>query len=111
MEFGPGFWGPVIATALMLLGAAVGYLMLLINRRFLAPKPTPEKLRTYACGEVLRPEQMHPDGELFYSSMRRAFKPFYKYVQPKHSGVLSTYLLWVVVGFIVILVATLVVMG
>jgi hypothetical protein len=105
MEFGPGFWGPVIATAVMLFGAAIGYLMLALSRRYLVPKPSPEKLRTYACGEVLKPEEMHVDSEQFYSAMRRAFKPFYKYVQPKHTGILSTYLLWVVVGFILILIA------
>lgn len=105
MEFGPGIWGPIVATAVMLLGVAIGYLLLSISRRYIVPKPSAEKLRTYACGEVLRPEEVHVDSEQFYSPIRRVFRPFYKYVQPRHTGVLSTYLLWVIAGFIIILIA------
>lgn len=105
MEFGPGIWGPIVATALMLLGAIIGYLLLIISRRYIMPKPSTEKLKTYACGEELKPEEAHIDSEHFYSAVRRVFKPFYKYVQPKHSGVLSIYLLWVIVGFVIVLIA------
>jgi len=105
MEFGPGFWGPIIATAVMLLGAAIGCLLLVVSRKYIVPKPSSEKIRTYACGEVLKPEEVHVDSEQFFSPIRRVFGPFYKYVQPRHTGVLSTYLLWIVVGFIIILIA------
>jgi hypothetical protein len=105
MELGPGIWGPIVATAVMLLGAGLAYLLLLLSRRYIAPKPSAEKLKTYGCGEEVKPEETHVDSEQFYSAVRRAFKPFYKYVQPKHSGVLNTYLLWVIVGFVIVLIA------
>jgi len=105
MEFGPGIWGPIVATAVMLLGVAIGYLLLSISRRYMVPKPSVEKLRTYACGEVLEPEEVHVESEQFYSPIRRVFKPFYRFVRPAHTGILSTYLLWVFVGFIMILIA------
>lgn len=105
MEFGPGFWGPIVATAVMLFGVAIAYLLLLTSRKYIAPKPSSEKLKSYGCGEEVKPEEVHVDSEQFYSPMRRAFKPFYKYVQPEHSGVLSTYLLWVIAGFIIVLIA------
>ena len=105
MEFGQGFWGPIVATAVLLLGAALAYLLILLSHRYIARKPSSEKLKTYGCGEEVKPEEVHVDSEQFYSPLRRAFKPFYKYVQSKHSGILSTYLLWVIVGFVVVLIA------
>ncbi len=105
MEFGPGFWGPIVATVVMLLGAGFAYLMLLAGRRLARERPSIAKRSTYGCGEEVKPEEAITDSEQFYSSVRRVFKPFYRYVQPGHSGKLNTYLLWVVIGFIVILVA------
>jgi len=49
--------------------------------------------------------------ERFYSLIRRIFWPFYRYVKPAHSGILSTYLLWVVVGFVVVFLTTMVMLG
>lgn len=105
MEFGPGFWGPIVATVVMLLGAGFAYLMLLGGRRLTKERPSIAKRSTYGCGEEVKPEEVIADSEQFYSPVRRVFKPFYRYVQPGHSGKLNTYLLWVVIGFIVILVA------
>jgi hypothetical protein len=96
---------------MMLLGAVVAYLLFKAGRRIVAPKPTVEKLKTYACGEVLKPEEIHVDSEQFYSPIRRVLRPFYSYVRPEHAGVLSTYLFWVVVGFIIILIAIMVALG
>jgi hypothetical protein len=47
---------------------------------------------------------MHADSEQFFSPIRRVFRPFYRYIQAAHTGVLSTYLLWVIVGFIIVLI-------
>ena len=105
MEFGPGIWGPIVVTAVMILGAALAYLLLLASRRYIARKPSTEKLKTYGCGEEVNPGEVHVDSEHFYSAVRRAFKPFYKYVQPEHRGILSTYLLWVIVGLVIVLIA------
>lgn len=105
MEFGLGFWGPIIATAAMLLVAGVVYLILVAARRIAAPRPSAQKLATYACGEELKPAEMHMDSEQFFSPVRRVLKPFYRYVQQAHTGVLSTYLLWIIVGLVAIFIA------
>lgn len=109
--FGPGFWGPIIATAALLLIAAIAWLILIGGRRITKAKPTVQKIQTYACGETLAAEEIHPDSEQFFSPIRRVFRPFYRYVRPGHTGILNTYLFWVVVGLIVILVAIAVVLG
>ena len=111
MEFGPGFWGPLIATAVMLLGAVMAYALLRAGRRIVKPKPSVEKVKTYACGEEARPEEVHADSELFYSPVRRVLKLFYRYIRPAHTGILSSYLLWVVIGFIVILIVVMLMLG
>lgn len=97
-------WDPIIATAVILLGSLAAYGLLVAGRRIVKPKPTPEKVKTYACGEELKPEEMHADSEQFFSPVRRVLRPFYRYIQPAHTGALNTYLLWVIVGFIIILV-------
>jgi len=107
MEFGPGFWIPLIAAAAMLLGAVVAYLLLRGAHRIARPKPSVEKGKTYACGEGAKAEEIHPDSEQFFSPIRRVLRPFYRYIQRAHTGVLSTYLLWVVVGLIILLVVIL----
>lgn len=98
-------WNPVIATAAMLLGATLAYALYLVGRRVVAPKPSVEKLKTYACGEEPKPAEVHMDSEQFFSPVRRVLKPFYRYVQPAHTGVVSTYLLWVLIGLIAIFIA------
>ena len=104
MEFGPGFWGPIIATAAILLITGVVYLILVAARRVAAPRPSAQKLATYACGEELKPEEIHSDSEQYFSPVRRVLRPFYRYIQPAHTGALNTYLLWLILGFIIILV-------
>jgi hypothetical protein len=97
-------WDPLIATAAILLGSLAAYGLLALGRRIVKSNPTPEKVKTYACGEELKPEEIHPDSEQFFSPIRRVLRPFYRYIQPAHTGIISTYLLWVIVGFIIILV-------
>lgn len=109
--FGPGFWGPIIATAAMLLIAAVGGLILLGGRRLTKAKPSAGKLKTYACGEELEAGEIHADSEQFFSPIRRVFRPFYRHIRPAHSGDLSTYLFWVVVGLIIIIISITLVIG
>ena len=108
--FGPGFWGPIVATAALLLITAVGWLILIGGRRITKAKPSSGKIQTYACGETLKAEEAHVDSEQFFSTISRVFRPFYRYVRPGHTGVLSTYLFWVVVGLIIILAAIAVVL-
>ena len=104
--FGPGFWGPIIATASMLLIAGAGYLLILASRRISPRRPTSEKLTTYACGEDVSPSQTRPDAEFFFSPIRRVFRPFYRYIGAKHTGELSLYVWWVLIGALVLVVLT-----
>lgn len=109
--FGPGFWGPILATAALMLIAAVGWLILLGARNASKVKPSPQKFKTYACGEELKAEEIHADSEQFFSPIRRVFGPFYRYIRPVHGGDLGAYLFWVMVGFIVIFVSVALVLG
>ncbi|MFQ6129816.1 MAG: hypothetical protein ACE5OT_03285 [Candidatus Hadarchaeaceae archaeon] len=105
MLFGPGFWAPIIATAAMLLVAAAGGLILLGGRRLTKAKPSAEKLKTYACGEELEAGDIHADSEQFFSPLRRVLGPLYSFIRGIHTGDLSTYLFWVVLGIIVALIS------
>lgn len=96
-------WEPILVAAAILLCSTVGYGLLLAGRRTTGQKPTKEKMKTYACGESLRPEEMHADSEQFFSPVRRVLRPFYQHIQSAHTGKLNTYLLWTVVGFVIIL--------
>lgn len=104
-------WDPIVATAAILLCSLAAYGLLRAGRKIVKPKPTPEKAKTYACGEELKPEEMHADSEQFFSPIRRVLRPFYRYIQSAHTGALNTYLLWAVVGFIIILVIILLTVG
>jgi len=95
----------------MLLGAVIAYLLLTTSRRYVGKRPTDEKVKTYACGEDAIPEEAHPDSEQFYLPIRRVLRSFYRYIQPAHTGVLSTYLLWAVVALVAILIAIWIVLG
>lgn len=110
MEFGSGFWGPIVATGVMLFGIFIGWLILQGSRKITPPTPTKEKIATYACGEESKIKETQPSAEQFYSPVRRVFGGFYRYIRPKHSGDLRTYLLWVVSGFVIILIAIAVVL-
>lgn len=104
-------WDPIIVTASMLLITGVAYLILRAARRITSPKPSAQKLATYACGEELKPEEVHTDSEQFFSPIRRVLRHFYRYIQPAHTGALNTYLLWAVVGSVIILVIILLTLG
>lgn len=98
-------WDPIIVSIVVLLGTGVAYLILIAARKITVPKPSASKLATYGCGEEVKPDETHADSEQFYSPVRRVLKPFYRYVQSAHTGILGHYLLWVVIGFIVLLAA------
>ncbi len=99
-----GFWGPVIATMAMILGAFIGYLILVGSRRLVPAQPNTEKNRTYGCGEIVKPEESQASAEEFYSPIKEVFGGFYEYVRPGHSGKLNSYLVWVLAGFVIIFV-------
>lgn len=97
-------WEPVIATAAILLSSLIACGLLYMGHRIAKQRPTPEKNKTYACGEELKAQEMHADSEQFFSPICRVFRPFYRYIQAAHTGVLSTYLLWAMVGLVIILI-------
>lgn len=109
--FGSGFWGPILATAALMLIAAVGGLILLGAKRASKVKPSPQKFKTYACGEELEAREIHADSEQFFSPFRRVFGPFYRYIRAGHGGDLNAYLLWVIIGFIAIFVSIALLLG
>lgn len=98
-----GFWGPVVATAAMGLGVLIGYLILVGSRRLAPANPSTEKNRTYGCGEIVKAEETQANAEEFYSPIKEVFGGFYEYIRPGHSGKLNSYLVWVMAGFVIIL--------
>jgi len=100
-------WEPLLPTLAMLICSAVGYLFLVIAHRNTKSKPTPEKTRTYACGEVLKPEELHPDSAGFFSPVKKVIRPFYQKIGSAHSGELNKYLMWMVSGLLVLFVVIL----
>lgn len=97
-------WEPIVATVAILLISLIACSLLYMGRRIAKQKPTPEKNKTYACGEELKTQEMHADSEQFFSPIRRVLRPFYRYIQAAHTGVLGTYLLWVIVGLVIIII-------
>lgn len=97
-------WQPIIVTAAILLCSLAAYGLMAMGRKTTKPQPTPEKMKNYACGEELEPEEIHADSAQFFSAVRRVLRPFYRYVQTAHTGEINTYLLWIVVGLVVILI-------
>jgi len=96
-------WQPIIVTVAILLCSLATYVLLLSSHRATKAQPTPEKMKNYACGEELKPEEIHADSGQFFSAVRRVLSPFYRHVQTAHTGSVNTYLLWVVVGFVIML--------
>lgn len=105
MEF---IWDPLEVAAAILLSSAAGYALLLIARRNFRPRPNPEKTRTYACGEVLTPEEIHPDSAGFFSPVKRVIRPFYRKIGGAHTGDLNRYLSWIIGGLLALFVILLV---
>ncbi|MGC8816749.1 MAG: hypothetical protein ACP5PX_02945 [Candidatus Hadarchaeum sp.] len=100
-------WQPVIVTVAILLCSLAVYGLMAAGQRTTKPQPTPEKMKSYACGEELKPEEIHADSAQFFSAVRRVLSPFYRYVQAAHTGEVNTYLLWIVAGLVVILIVIL----
>lgn len=103
ISFGPGYWGPIVASLAMLLGVIVSWLIISGSHSTAPQDPTDEKRTTYACGEDLDVEENQPHSEMFFSSIRELFKGFYDHIRPAHSGDLNTYLVWVVWGAVIVL--------
>lgn len=97
-------WQPIIVTVAILLCSLATYLLLLSSHRATKAQPTPEKMKNYACGEEIKPEEDHADSAQFFSAVRRVLSPFYRHIQAAHTGEVNTYLLWIVAGLVVILI-------
>jgi uncharacterized membrane protein len=115
VSFGVGsYWGPIVASVIMLVGAGVAWLFASWSRKTAPQNPTEDKLTTYACGENVVQErktasdievqETRPHGELFFSPIREVFKGFYDRIRSGHTGDLSTYLVWLVFGIVILIV-------
>lgn len=111
---GPGgVWGPIIASAAIIVGIFIGWLLLAGSRKTAPQDPTEEKLTTFACGEDVKVkrtrmsdievEETRPHSGRFFSPIRQVFRGFYEYIRPSHAGDLRTYLLWVAFGIVLIM--------
>ncbi|MFP4005103.1 MAG: hypothetical protein ACLFUR_00080 [Candidatus Hadarchaeia archaeon] len=103
MEFGSGFWEPIVATGGILLGALISWIVIRINHSLIPQSPTKRKTMTYGCGEEVKAKETIQSADQFYSPIRRTFGKLYEELISAHSGDLSSYLLWIISGFIVIL--------
>lgn len=110
-QFLDAYWGPVVATFAMLFGAFIAWLFLKGSRRIAPSSPSMEKERTYGCGEIVKSSETQADAEKFYSPIKEVFGGLYDYIRPGHSGRLNTYLLWVISGFVVIMLWIIVQLG
>jgi len=118
-----GTWDSILATALIVIGIALGLLILLIG--LLARKV--REVPTWTCGEVQTNEQMTIPGTHFYKTVSemgglkqlytcqekgyfdlynqggRAGLALTEFLRWLHSGILPVYLTWVTLGLLVIL--------
>jgi formate hydrogenlyase subunit 3/multisubunit Na+/H+ antiporter MnhD subunit len=118
-----GTWESEFATILILVGIILGLLILLIGKF----KKNVRIVPTWACGEVQDNDEMIIPGTHFYKtvSSMRILKPLYDsqekgyfdlynqsarcgqaltdFLKWLHSGILSAYLTWVILGLLVIL--------
>ncbi len=118
-----GTWEPVIATALLAIGIALGLLILLVGLLATKVRTVP----TWTCGEVQENDQMIIPGTGFYKTVSSmdGLRGLYKgqekgyfdlydqggrlglaltgFLRWLHSGVLPMYLTWVTLGLLIVL--------
>jgi len=118
-----GFWEPVLATLLIMIGLFVGAIVYFLGR----PSAVRES-ETYVGGEILE-KGLEVSGVEFYKTIQDMgfFKRIYKLSEKKmfdvyelgkdfifslsgifqrlHTGVLPTYLLWALVGMLILILA------
>ncbi len=89
-------WTSVILSFFLFI--ALGVIIYATGRR--ATRPENEKYKTYTCGEPFDKVSISPDN--FYRAAKKSIG--IKDLRELHSGKLSDYLLWFVVGVAVILI-------
>ncbi|MGB9612559.1 MAG: NADH-quinone oxidoreductase subunit L [Candidatus Margulisiibacteriota bacterium] len=116
-----GFWQPGLATALLLLGLLLGFLIYILSYQ----KETSSK-PTYLGGEVIPEEKIKISGVDFYDSIKKwgPLEKIYSWAEQRlfdvyelgakitfgfsaflswlHSGLLHTYLAWMFLGIIIL---------
>jgi len=117
------FWSPTFTTLMLLIGLVLGLIIYAIGNAF-----KPRKAKSYYGGEQLSEEDIRIPGTGFYESIQNmpVLKPLYKdskkgvwdpdyffasiidsiFVRGlkfMHTGVLSTYLSWSIIGLVVII--------
>ncbi|RKZ31337.1 hypothetical protein DRQ36_02345 [bacterium] len=123
LGWGGTLWSPSLATILIIIGLAVGIIFYLLGRAF-----KPRRVSAYYGGEVLPKEDTRIPGTGFYGTIENlpllktayadsekgVWDPdyfvasifngiFVKGLKYMHTGVLSTYLSWSIIGLVVII--------
>jgi hypothetical protein len=94
-----------LLSILFLISLAIALLLVLLNKKLIKTTRTQEKVKPYTGGETLNEEEIQARSENFYWAIKKSFKPFYKYLGEKHTGILSDYLAWALVALIIITLA------
>ncbi len=123
LGFGGTLWSPSLATGMILLGIVLGILIYALSKAF-----KPRRATTYYGGEILPVEDTRVPGTSFYETIEKlpvlktlyrdsekgVWAPdyftasifdslFVRGLKRMHTGVLSTYLSWSVIGLVAII--------
>jgi len=120
-----GIWSAGTATLLLIIGIVIGVIIFAVGGLF---KKNIRRVPTWTCGEIQENQQMTIPGTHFYKTVTsmKYLKPLYSgqeknyfdlydqsgrvglsltgFLRWLHSGILSTYLTWVTLGLLIILV-------
>jgi hypothetical protein len=77
-------------------------LMYLLSIRLRRVKKEVWKEKIYACGEDIRPEKLNVPSRSFYSVLLSTFR--LNWFKKIHTGEMTTYLLWIFSGLVVLLI-------
>ncbi|MFH0965506.1 MAG: proton-conducting transporter membrane subunit [Planctomycetota bacterium] len=126
LRVGDALWNPGLATGLLLLGIAVGFVLYLVGSGVRA-----RTARSWIGGEVLKPETLHAPGTSFYNTVRelpvvqslygdaereafdiyhiggRYGSAFVETLRAFHTGALTLYASWVLAGLVILIVCLL----
>jgi hypothetical protein len=78
---------------------ALLWIVLELSRK--PPAKPREKARIFACGVDATPDKLNVPSESYYDYMKRFFRT--RYLSAAHSGKLSHYVSWIIVGLAVIM--------
>lgn len=78
---------------------ALLWIVLELSRK--PPIKPKEKMKIFACGIEATPDKLNVPSEGYFEYMRRFFRT--RYLSSAHSGKLSQYIAWIIIGLAVIM--------